>query len=463
MIRKPCVEGRFYPCDKEELLNFLTENINDFKDKSKIIISPHAGYVYSGSISAYSFSHLEKNFDIAIIVGTSHSSYLKKAMLIKNTIFSNVLGNVEVDNDIVDFLLKDKNFEINENAHLNEHSIEVQLPFLQYINKKFKIVPIVVNYEDKDILLNIGKKISEVLKKKNSVLVISTDLSHYPPYEIAYVCDNGFAISYKQAIKYNETDMFFLTKKLIETKYRKSLDTIACGFSPMAVGLFCAIDYGYNDFKILKYLNSGDVYPDKESVVGYLSGMFVKNDADFKFDLSSEKKEYFINLARKSIKHYLENEKILKIDYFQYPELNIVGSIFVTLTIDGELRGCIGSLHPHMLIGDAIIDYSVKAAFDDPRFPPLSLEELEKIDIEISILSPLKKILDISEIKENVHGVYVKKGFLSGTYLPQVWEHFNGNKQAFLKSLFDEKSHIGFENINSPDTEIYIYSVDKIE
>ncbi|MEF3280015.1 MAG: AmmeMemoRadiSam system protein B [Elusimicrobiota bacterium] len=462
MIRRPAVEGRFYPSDKNELVNFLSSSIKDSFPKSRIILAPHAGYVYSGNTAAKTFSYVEKDFETAVIIGTSHTSYSRKCLILKDTIYSNVLGEVKTDDELAESLLKDKYFENNPDAHRSEHSIEVQIPFLQYIKNDFKILPIVVNFEDEKMLIESGKKIAELMKKKKLVIVISTDLSHYPPYEYAYVSDNAISFAYSASVINRDISYFTLAKKLISEKYKKQIDTIACGFAPMVVGLSAAIESGYNNFDIIECVNSGDISGHRDEVVGYLGGVFLKDgEKEFRFNFDDNEKEYLIMLSRKAIETKLRSKKSFSVDYFQYPKINLPCAIFVTLTINKELRGCIGSLFPHMLVGDAVIDYSIKSAFDDPRFPPLSLEEFKKIKVEISLLSPLKRIYDVSEIKENIHGVYVKNGFMSGTYLPQVWEHFI-KKEDFLKSLLDEKSGIGYEKLNSPETEIYIYTVEKI-
>ncbi|MEW6013520.1 MAG: AmmeMemoRadiSam system protein B [Elusimicrobiales bacterium] len=461
MVRKSVAEGRFYPDNKFELEEFFSQNIKDLTPKSEIIVSPHAGYVYSGKTAAKSFSHIEKDFETAFVIGTAHTVYAKKCCLIKDCLFRGVWGDIQSDDEIIDFLLQDKkSFEINPNAHLSEHSIEVVIPFLNHINKSFKIVPIAVNGEDREILFNAAKKISIAMKKKKSVCVISTDLSHYPPYEIAHSVDNAFSMAYDISITNKDTDYFYLTKELLFKKYSRFLDTVACGFSPMVLGLNIALNSDYNRFKIIECVNSGDVM-ESDNVVGYLSGIFLKDKAvEYKINLSKDEKKYLLSLAKKSIQNYISDNKMLKVEYFTYPKLNLPFAVFVTLNEKDNLRGCIGSLSPHMLLGDAVIDYAVKAGFEDPRFPPLSRKELDKINMEISILSPLKKISDISEIKENIHGVYIKNGFRSGTYLPQVWEHFK-TKEEFLVSLFNEKSGIGYENLN--DSEIYIYTVESIK
>ncbi len=464
--RKPVVEGRFYPDDKDEIFSFISQHYIPnipLKDKGRIILSPHAGYSFSGRVAAKSFSYLVDDFKTAIILGTAHTTYLSKCALMKDFVFENCIGEVKSNDRIADELLKSGFFENIGSAFSAEHSVEVQIPFLQFKKQDFHIVPIIVNKNDKKLIEGAARAIADVMRQNDEVvLIISSDLSHYPPYEVAYVSDNAVALSYEFSSINKDIDYFILTEKLLFEKYRKKLDTVACGFVPMAVGLKVGIELDLI-FNTLQYLNSGDVNEMmREEVVGYLGGVFLKEKRDFKFDLSIEEKSFLIHIARTSIEKHLTKHNDFKIDYIQYPKLNLPSAVFVTLTINEGLRGCIGSLVPHNLMADAVSEYAIKAAFDDPRFEPISFDEFKKIKIEISLLSPLRRVYDISEIKENVHGVYVKRGFISGTYLPQVWEHFS-NKEEFLKSLMNEKSGIGYHNLADPKTEIYIYTVEKIE
>lgn len=460
MRRYPVAQGRFYSDNLDELNSFFSEV---FKGKhtsnSKIIIVPHAGYVFSGKTAAMGYLNLDLDFDTAIIIGTAHTMELSRPAVFSSGSFVNLYGEVEVDEDIAGILLESSSFEENSKAHIYEHSVEVQIPFLQYLKKdKFKIVPVVSNTENKKILAKAAEKLAWIVKNKKVVVVISSDLSHYPPYHIAKISDLALSKSISIAISNKDAGYFALTKELLSEKYSDYLDTVACGFSPMMLGLMCAVEYGYTGFKQVEYINSGDVYADKRQVVGYLSGYFNYEKEDEIIELSKEEKEELLLIARKSIEYYLKHNRIMDIEVYESPNFNLPYAVFVTLNKNGNLRGCIGSMLPHMLLGDAVKEYAVKAAVEDPRFPPVEYDELSDIEIEISVLSPLRKISDVSEIKENVHGVYVKYGFRSGTYLPQVWEHFK-TRDEFLRSLFEDKSGIPYEHLNNPESEIYVYRV----
>ena len=460
MIIKSPAAGRFFPLDEKEVFSFMEKNfLKNVSQKSKIILLPHAGYIYSGKTAAKAISHLDTDFETAVIIATAHTVESEKPSLVLDCIFDGVYGQIKTDDEMIKILLESGIFKNSPSAFIREHSVDVVLPFLKYIKKDFKIIPIVVNGEDKEILKKAANFLNRLNYKKKLVFVISSDLSHYPPFNVAYASDNAIALSYDIAIVNMDIDYFYLTKELLMEKYSSYLDTVACGFSPMVLGHFLAVEMGYNSFNVVEYTNSGMVAL-KDSVVGYLGGFFTYKDIknDFIIELSDKEKSELLAMARKSIESYIKDKKIFKKDILENPKFNLPFAVFVTLTKYHELRGCIGSLSPHMLMQDAVCEYAVKAAFEDPRFNEVTKDELDKINIEISILSPLKKIKNISEIRENIDGVYVKNGFRSGTYLPQVWEHFN-KKEDFLRSLFDEKSGIGYSKINDPKTEIYTYTV----
>jgi hypothetical protein len=460
MIIKSPGGGIFFPSDEKEVFSFIEKNVlKKVSQKSRIILSPHAGYIYSGKTSIKAISHLENDFETAVIIGTAHTFASEKPMTVSNCIYEGVYGNIKTDDELIDILIKKGYFKNEPSAFLREHSIDVILPILKYFKKDFKIIPIVSNSNNKEILKKASLLLNELNSKRKLVFIISSDLSHYPPFDVAFASDNAISLSYDISIKNKDVDYFYLTENLLMEKYSSYLDTVACGFSPMVIGHFLSISMGYNSFQVVEYTNSGMV-SSKDSVVGYLAGFFTKKDfnEDFLIDLNEKEKSELLLIARKSIENYIKEKKVFKNNILEDPKFNLPFAVFVTLTKNDDLRGCIGSLLPHMLLGDAVCEYSVKAAFEDPRFDEVLKDELKEIKIEISILSPLKRIKNISEIRENIDGVYVKRGFRSGTYLPQVWEHFN-RKEDFLRSLFDEKSGIGYNHINDPDTEIYTYTV----
>ncbi|PIS47998.1 MAG: hypothetical protein COT17_00540 [Elusimicrobia bacterium CG08_land_8_20_14_0_20_51_18] len=468
MKREAGVAGKFYPADKKELNDYFKSVFEEPEKKYpqiKGLLAPHAGYVFSGRTAAKAYSCLGKaDFKTVIIMGTGHTMPLKKCATLKSGAFSTPYGEVEIDSVMTGKLLASGFFEDSPLAHEREHSIEVQLPFLQYLRgNKFKLVPVVANSCDMESLKEAGRAAGALLREPGTLLVISSDLSHYPPQETALISDRALMEAYKIAVANGDLSFFYAANELLLEKFRNEMDTAACGFSPMVAGAEACLAAGCGNFSLVDYTNSGDVSGDVESVVGYAAGVFTGvGEKSGKIALSEEERAELLSYARKSVSYYLKNGRKIPEIKSDVVNFNVPAAVFVTLTRGGELRGCIGTMSPHSLLLDAVCEYAYNAAFRDDRFEPVSPEELGKIRVEISILSPLKKVGSYEEVREKIHGVYVKKGARSGTYLPQVWEHFSG-KEDFLSSLCYEKAGLARDAWKEKSTELYVYSVDSLE
>lgn len=478
--RLPAVAGQFYPADKEELISnikFYFENIKTLPhSKGEIlgIISPHAGYIFSGQVAGYSYKFLSQ-YDIKnpviILLGQSHYYYLKKASVYSNGNFKMPLGEIKIQKDFIELLIKHKDyFEPSVQPHIPEHSLEVQLPFLQYIFKEFSIVPILVSKFDYDFSLKISQLLAETIKnyKGRKVLIVcSTDLSHYPSYEDAKKIDNQAIELIRQ---YDPKKYFEELPKLEKIKI-PNLHCVFCADTAVGITLATTKLLGGNYIEILNYSNSGDVkFGDKSRVVGYLAAAFIKETKDAKkeketmkeetqaeFKISLESQKILLSLARQAIKEYISSGKIIEYKT-DNKELITPQAVFVTLTKKGQLRGCIGTTFPQYPLYQAVINMAIAAATEDPRFPQVTLEELDDIKIEISVLSPLKRVFSHKEIKEKVHGVVVRSGGKSGLFLPQVWEQLP-KKEQFLSELCWGKAGLPPNAWQDPKTELYVFTV----
>ena len=263
MKREPAVAGQFYPFSKSE----LSAQLKSFfalpipcENKKKIIaaISPHAGYVYSGPIASYTYRELKKDneFSCAIIIGPNHTGYGPGVSIFPNGSWKTPLGEVKVDEKIAK-KISNQEFVLDESAHEFEHSIEVQIPFLQYLFKKIKIVPICLLDQSINTSIALGNRLAEVIKDEKTIVIASTDFSHYIPYAEAYARD------YKamEAIKNLDEKLLF---ENIE-KYKISM----CGPGGVAAAIVYSKKKGAKQGKILKYGTSGDIIEDKSTVVGY--------------------------------------------------------------------------------------------------------------------------------------------------------------------------------------------------
>jgi AmmeMemoRadiSam system protein A len=229
----------------------------------------------------------------------------------------------------------------------------------------------------------------------------------------------------------------------------------------MTAGAAAALELGCNDFELEHYTHSGKVSGDDAAVVGYGAGFFtgVSPKPAGALELSAGMKTELLALARGSISARLKTGKTPSQPLNPRPEFNQPAAIFVTLTVGGQLRGCIGSLEPRSTLADMTASFAGSAAFEDPRFAPVTEAELKKIKIEISLLSPLERVAGPEEVQKGVHGVYVKAGRRSGTYLPQVWEHFE-TRAEFLTSLCLEKAGLSGGAWKDGSAELYTYTVE---
>lgn len=451
MIRKPAVAGAFYTDNpfelQKEIKNYLSGATYKNIKNIKALISPHAGYIYSGHVAAEAYKQLEnKIFNTVVVFAPCHRGIFDGVSIFDGEGYETPLGVVEIDTDNVKKLI-DSSGLINfiPEAHLNEHSLEVQVPFLQITLENFKLIPVLVGTHNINQLKEIANIFNETLKDKNILYIASTDLSHFYDSKKAEKLDS-IAIKH---IKNLDFQNFY--NSIIEKK------TEACGAGPVLITLYLANINSWNSCEILKYADSGDVSGDKSNVVGYVSAViFEDNNSGYK--LTEYEKETLHKIAKESIRAKLFGEKF-NLDYERTDNLKQVRGAFVTLHKHGNLRGCIGYIQGIASLDETVKDMAVAAAFEDPRFPSLTKEEFNEIDIEISALTPLKKIEDINEIEVGTHGILMRKGFQSGVLLPQVATEYNWDRETFLEQTCF-KAGLGSNCWKDKDTEIYIFSAE---
>jgi len=272
-IREPAVSAMFYPGNpdvlRSDITGYLKNAIFDPVEGDVVgMVSPHAGYVYSGQVAAYGYkSLLDKVYDAVIVIAPSHRAYFEGVAIQNKGGYKTPLGIVEIDEDIAEGILKQSGkVNVNLKAHTGEHSLEVQLPFLQVVLSSFKLVPLVMGMQDLSICEELSGCLYEVIKKsgKHCLIVGSSDLSHYHPYDKAVNLDN---IIVKHLEKFD-------IKGLAEDFNRNKCE--ACGFGTMITAMKVSEKCGATVSRVLKYANSGDVSGDKSGVVGYVSGVFCK-------------------------------------------------------------------------------------------------------------------------------------------------------------------------------------------
>ncbi|MCD6228846.1 MAG: AmmeMemoRadiSam system protein B [Candidatus Omnitrophica bacterium] len=423
--------GSFYPKDEKELAKqvdfYLNMASSSVEGEVLGIISPHAGYVFSGEVAGFSYKILEgKKFDSVVLLGPSHH-YLFKGMAIwEKGAFSTPLGVIKIDEALARELSTLECVSFEKKYFFHEHCLEVQLPFLMRVLKDFKIVPVLfgkVLYQD---LERFATRLMEASCKKRILIVVSTDLSHYHPYQEAVKIDRE-TISY---IERKDATRLWLSLQLNEQR--------ACGIYPLISFLIYANKVGA-EVKILKYANSGDAYPSlsKERVVGYLSAVIYKKDKEDAMSdhqLTKDEKVTLLKIARATLESYLKEGKLPKFEV-DSPRLKEKRGVFVTLKKEGDLRGCIGRIVADTPLYEAVSKMAIESATGDPRFPPVRWEELKDIEIEISVLSPFEKVESLDEIQVGRDGLMIRKGLYSGLLLPQVPLEYNWDKITFLQHL----------------------------
>lgn len=480
-IRNPVVAGQFYPADPQELSQQVEQFLSSVK-KEKIdgeliaILVPHAGYIFSGQVAAYGFKLLEsRKFDTIILIGLAHRYPLgNKAAVYPKGYFETPLGKVKIDESIVDKLCQlNPLIEKNIYPHQEEHSLEVEIPFLQKVFKEFQIVPILLGNPDLKICQRIGETIAQVVSEeqraKKILLLCSTDMSHYPSYEQANRVDRK-ALTVLEKL---DPEKLKQTMDALLAEGVPNLHCVFCAEGALFTTIYAAKKLGVNEVKILNYANSGDVkIGNKNQVVGYAAVAFIKGVRQAhpkeeekmeksEFKLSPEAQTELLTIARKSIESSLEGKKIEITP--KTPELKNLGAVFVTLRKKGHLRGCIGTTMARRTIAEEVTEMACAAAFQDYRFPPVKKEELKDIKIEISVLSPLEKVKSAEEIKSKIHGVYLRQGNYAGLFLPQVWEETGWTKEEFLSNLASHKAGLPANAWQDPKTNLYIFTVFSFE
>ncbi len=466
--RQPVAAGRFYEADKETLTRDIEELFVDCKKspgtwKVRAIISPHAGYIFSGKIAASAISSVPKNADISniFIIGSSHVMAFDGASVYYVGDYITPLGKAEVNMEIANKLRNDNRvFSFPVTSHLQEHSLEVQIPLIQYYFTKMpKIVPIIIGTNNASTIKQIADALKPYFTPQN-LFLISSDFSHYPTYKDAVYVDNNTA----EGIVTGDPQAFLTAMKNNSSKNYPGLVTSMCGWASGLTIMHLAENDKNLEFKRIDYCNSGDTqYGDKDQVVGYHAIALIEKDQNEEQESSMEdlsftksEKEQLFSIARNSIRTMLYDNKRYQIDEKKIPEtLKKQYGAFVTLKIDGKLRGCIGRFLSTDPLYDVVQASALSSAFEDHRFYPLTKEEYEKVDVEITILGPMKKISNINEIKLGKHGIYIKKDFRAGTMLPQVAIENNWTVEQFLGYTSRDKAGLDWDGWKN--AELFIY------
>ena len=459
--RKAYAAGKFYDNDLPSLLSELyglfaaSQNLN--KGNVLALVSPHAGYTFSGEIAAQGFKQIdpERKYKNIFILASSHTMAIAGASVYSGGNYETPLGEVIVNTALADSLVRSgPYFSFLPEAHAREHSIENQLPFLQYhLENDFQIVPILIGTDDEKALNAIAAALKPYLNEDN-LFIISTDFSHYPAYRDAQKADSLTT----EGILSNKVSVFEQAIQKNAKRHYPGLLTSACGRTALLTLLKMTEDNPDLAYFPIKYANSGDTkLGDKSRVVGYFSIILTQKSKRESHSFLSEKdKQDLLNIARFTIEEYLNKGSIPQLEPEQFSDkLKQHSGVFVTLNKKHQLRGCIGRFFSDEPLYKAVQEMAIAAATQDYRFQTVKPDELRMIKIEISVLTPLQKINSIDEIELGRDGIYIKKGKQSGTFLPQVATETGWTKEEFLGHCANDKAGIGWNGWN--EAEIFTY------
>lgn len=462
-VKEPNVAGAFYPDNKDALAgtidSFITQAnpqgiacLPDRQDGSLFcLISPHAGYEFSGPTAANGYKLIQgAPYKTVVILGPSHYYGFKGVSVYTSGKFRTPLGEVEIDSEFARALIvPGQNINFIPQAFAKEHSIEVQLPFLQRTLRDFKLVPILLGDCGLEDLNNLADALSGVIGERRDVLLVaSTDLTHSYDYQETEIVD--------------KVNLSYLEKMSPEVIYEKLKEGTVqmCGGYPVVAAMLSAKKLNYPKLRVLYYTNSAEVTGKKTKgiwTVGYACAIIYAAHNSQEAMLNTEQKKRLLEIARKAIEEYLATGK--RLDFSEDdPQLKSISGAFVTLHKRRELRGCIGNITGEQPLFETVRDMAIASATGDPRFPAVTKEEFAEIEIEISVLTPLKRITGIDEFHLGIHGVMVKSGWNQGVFLPQVATETGWSKEEFLSYLCSHKAGLAPDAWKDPKTELYIFS-----
>jgi AmmeMemoRadiSam system protein B/AmmeMemoRadiSam system protein A len=438
-VRQAAVAGGFYPADASALSAMMDDMLAHaspppISDPILAVVAPHAGYPFSGPVAAYTYAALKgRKFSRVVVIAPSHYEAFDFTSVYEGDAYATPLGTVPVDKAFAKQLAKmSPTIRLSSRGHVPtpkgaEHALEVELPWLQRVLGDFELVPVVMGDQSYESSRALGVALAKLIqgKDKDTLIVASSDLSHYHPY------DEAVKIDHKTLNALQAWDYFSMSRNFEARIWE------ACGGAPIVAAMIAAERMGANQALVLKYANSGDTTGDHSRVVGYSADVFLKTQSgktvEPQFSLNGHEKNELLALARKSVEYAVREKKPYEPTASASEALNQERGAFVTLRKSGELRGCIGYTSAAKPLSMTVRDTATLAALRDPRFQPVSASELPQIDYEVSVLSPLRRVLDTRQIKVGQHGLLMKNGAYEGLLLPQVPVEEKWDRQRFLE------------------------------
>jgi len=473
-IRESALAGSWYPADAKELRDEITLFLQYAKvtpglGRSVALIAPHAGYRYSGPVAAYAYKQvMGRTFDTVVVVAPNHADpRLDFSSVLTRGGYETPLGLVPVDEEaaraVVNYNSSDS-IQESDLVHLTEyngrmeHSLEIQLPFLQVVlNGPFKLLPVVMGDQKPEAVRELADALAVSLKGKNALIIASSDLSHFYEQSAAERLDD---------VVRQHVEAFDPAGLLTDAAAQKCQ---ACGMGSMAAVMMAAKQLGAERSTVLNMATSGDVTGDKSSVVGYLAAVMSTSAGETQktertekvgvdLGLTAQEKEVLRNVVRNTLKTVVEGKPVPAYNNFN-GKLGEKWGAFVTLNKNGSLRGCIGTYGGYKPLISTVAEMTHAAALEDTRFSPVTPDELDSIGFEISVLTPIREIADINEIVVGRDGIIITRGPNRGLLLPQVATEYGWDRETFL-GFTCRKAGLPENAWKQPGTKIEIFSAE---
>ena len=430
------VAGQFYPEERSELLRVIGKLLARQPEpatarKPRILIVPHAGYEYSGPIAANGFRQLKGHtYDGVVVVGFTHRLHFDGSSVDTREAYQTPLGELPINQEAVALLQSFPGIRHVEEAHESgEHSLEVELPFLQATLEHVRLVPVLMGEASLTAADQLAEALAALSRWGDYLFVFSTDLSHYHPYD--------------EAVKLDEATVnaiVFETPQAVARLFSHGM-LEACGRGPIVTSLLLAKRLGYLERDLLYYANSGDTAGNPSSVVGYAAVAMYERPTSQATRLSPEAGAALVRAARASLERSIgKRHDSPPVALDRYPELSRSGGLFVTLRKHGALRGCIGRIQSEEPLAQSVSAVALDAALRDHRFSPLAADELGELQVEVSVLTQPVKLKSPKELVAGRDGVILESQGHSGVFLPQVWDETGWTRVEFLRELASQKA-----------------------
>ncbi|HOO77669.1 MAG TPA: AmmeMemoRadiSam system protein B [bacterium] len=476
--RKPVLAGSYYPADPGELkreVDALLAAAPEVSVPGRLlaVVAPHAGYVYSGPTAAAAFKAVRgRKIATVVLVGCAHRVGFPGVSVPDFSSYRTPLGAVPVDSVLAERIRAAAPEIVSiPGVHRSEPTLEAEIPFIQTVLPDARIVPVLIGDAPPAALAALGTVLGDILRDDpETIAVCSTDLSHYPGVEDAARVDRQTL----EAVAALDPSRLDLVRERFEGGNVPNLVCVMCGFRGVKAVVAAALRAGADGAAVIAYANSADSPAgNPDSVVGYGAVAIYDSERDradnqeeqpmntaTDANLSPKARAELLKTAREALTAVV-NGRPLPDSPIDDPELQGHRGAFVTLNENGALRGCIGQFTADEPLYRVVRTMAREAALHDPRFVPVSPAEADRIDIEISVLSPMRRISDpLREVVPGKHGIYIRRGARGGTYLPQVATEHHMGLEEFLSSCCAHKAGLAPDAWKDPETEVYVYTAE---